>query len=46
MNPYSDKGIVVTRVILRGFHGKLYSNGDLGDGDFGFGDDIGDGGRL
>lgn len=46
MNAYSDKDIVVTRIILRGFHGKVYGDGSTGNGDMGFGDGLGEGGQL
>lgn len=46
MNAFSDKDIVITRVILRGIHGVLIDEGDTGGGDVDFGDGLGEGGEL
>lgn len=46
MNAYSDKDIVITRIIVRGFHGVVYDSDNKEGGDIGFGDDLGDGGKL
>lgn len=46
MNAYSDRDIVITRIIVRGFHGVVYDSDNKEGGDIGFDDDLGDGGKL
>lgn len=46
MDAPAEKDIVITRLIVRGFHGVLNSTGDTGGGDFDLGDGLGDGGSL
>ena len=46
MNAYSDRDIVITRIIVRGFHGVVYDSDNKEGGDIGFGDDLGNGGQL
>ena len=46
MDAPSNQHIVITRIILRGFHGILVDSTDTGGGDIGFGGDLNDGGGL
>ena len=46
MNAPSNQDIVITRIILRGFHGLRNDSGDAGGGDIGLGDGLKDGGGL
>ena len=47
MNAYSDRDIVITRIIVRGFHGVVYdSENNTGGGDIGFDEGLGNGGQL
>lgn len=42
----SGSDIVLTRLLVRGFHGVLNSSGSTGGGDVGLGDDLEEGGKL
>lgn len=46
MDAPANQDIVITRIILRGFHGILVDSTDTGGGDIGFGGDLNDGGGL
>lgn len=46
MDAFSDKDILISRIILRGFHGVLYDSANEGGGDIGFDDNLNDGGSL
>ena len=42
----SGSDIVLSRLLVRGFHGMLNSSGNAGGGDVGLGDDLEEGGKL
>ena len=46
MKAPSNRDIVITRIVLRGFHGVLNDSGTAGGGDVGFGGDLNNGGNL
>lgn len=46
MKAPSNRDIVITRIVLRGFHGVLNDSGHAGGGDVGFDGDLNNGGNL
>ena len=46
MKAPSDRDIVITRIVLRGFHGVRNDSGTAGGGDIGLGDNLNNGGNL
>ena len=46
MKAPANQDIIITRIILRGFHGILIDSTDTGGGDIGLGDNLNDGGSL
>ena len=46
MKAPSNRDIVITRIVLRGFHGVLNDSGTAGGGDVGLGGDLNNGGNL